>query len=86
MTENPLVLYIVSDSIGETAEQVAKQLLDSLKPEIMSFEDFLYNRKVQLDEIIEEAKEENAIIVFTMVVNGLRAHLEKQQRKWYRSH
>ena len=70
MSEERLIIYIVSDSIGETAEQVAKAGISQF-----DFTDYEIRRyphmteKSQLTEIIDKAKVENALIIFTMVVN-----------------
>ncbi|MCD5414839.1 MAG: kinase/pyrophosphorylase [Clostridiales bacterium] len=72
MNVQGLVIYIVSDSIGETAEQVAKAGLGQF-----DYTDYEMRRyphivdKLQLEEIIDKAKDENALIIFTMVVNEL---------------
>ncbi len=82
MTEKPLVLYIVSDSVGETAEQVAKAVIGQFETRNYELRRFPFTtEKSQLLEILEEAKKEQAIIIFTMVVNGLREFLIEEAEK-----
>ena len=82
MTDKPLVLYIVSDSVGETAEQVAKAVIGQFDTRNYELRRFPFTtEKSQLQEVINEAKSENAIIVFTMVINGLREFLVEEAEK-----
>lgn len=82
MTDKPLVLYIVSDSVGETAEQVAKAVIGQFETRNYELRRFPFTtEKPQLLEILEEAKKEQAIIIFTMVVNGLREFLIEEAEK-----
>ena len=82
MTEKPLVIYIVSDSVGETAEQVARAVIGQFDTRNYEFRRFPFTTdETQLLEVLEEAKKENAIIVFTMVINGLRDFLLEEAKK-----
>ena len=69
-------IYAVSDSIGETAEQVAKAV--SRQFDIVDFEIRIIpyvNDVLVIDRLIEKAKLENALIVFTIIVEELRNYL-----------
>ncbi len=82
MTDKHLVLYIVSDSIGETAESVSKAVIGQFDTRNYELRRFPFTtEKDQVDEILEEAKQENAIIVLTMVVNGLRDYFLQAAEK-----
>jgi len=82
LTEKPLVIYIVSDSVGETAEQVARAVIGQFDTRNYEFRRFPFTTdETQLLEVLEEAKKENAIIVFTMVINGLRDFLLEEAKK-----
>lgn len=68
-----LIIYVISDSVGETAQQVTKAALSQFNMyndcEIRRFpyvadEDFL-------TEVLESGKNENAIIVYTLVSENL---------------
>lgn len=67
------IIYVLSDSIGETGEQVAKAAIsqfNSGKYETRRFP-FITDEE-QIDEIFAEAKNEKCIIVFTMVIDRLK--------------
>lgn len=68
------ILYAISDSIGETAQQVAKAAISQfdIKEETYDIRRFPYvsNKEILL-EILESAKNENAIIVYTLVSENL---------------
>lgn len=68
------ILYAISDSIGETAQQVAKAAISQfdIKEESYDIRRFPYvsNKEILLD-ILESAKNENAIIVYTLVSENL---------------
>ncbi len=69
-------IYAVSDSIGETAEQVAKAV--SKQFDIVDFEIKIIpyiNDNKTIDRVVEKAKSENALIVFTIIVEELRNYL-----------
>ncbi|EOC99886.1 pyruvate, water dikinase regulatory protein [Caldisalinibacter kiritimatiensis] len=76
------IVYILSDSIGETGEQVAKAAIsqfNSGKYEIRRFP--FITEKSQIDEVLEEAKEERCIIVFTIVIDELRQYLQEKAKE-----
>ncbi len=73
------VVYIVSDSIGDTAEFVVKAVASQFnsghvdmrrKPFVESAE--------QIEEVFREARDCNAIIAYTLVVPELRKAMEQQ--------
>lgn len=74
-------IFALSDSIGETSEQVSKAVLKQ-------FDEINYDIKLypyvktteQIDAIIEDAKMENAVIVFTIVIVELRDYLIVKSR------
>lgn len=77
-----IVIYVISDSIGETAEQVSKASISQFNTEDYELRRFPYiNEEQQIFEILEEAKNERAAIVFTMVVPELRKILIDEARK-----
>lgn len=82
MSKANLVIYVISDSIGETAEQVAKAAVSQFKTEDYEIRRFPYiNEKRQILEILEEAKNENAVIAFTIVLSELREFLIEEAVK-----
>lgn len=72
------MIYIVSDSIGETAEYVARATAAQFdKPySIVKFP--FIREKSQLDEIIEEATSHNSIVLYTTVIDEFRETLDSR--------
>lgn len=70
---NNIIVYILSDSIGETGEQVARAAISQFNPIRYDIRRFPYiTEKDQIVEIFEEAKNENSIIIYTMVIMELK--------------
>ncbi|MBF8981988.1 kinase/pyrophosphorylase [Lutibacter sp. B2] len=68
-----LVVYVISDSIGETGEQVIKAAISQFQCEDYEIRRFSYVAdEEQIIEILNEAKNEKSMIVFTMVIPSLR--------------
>ncbi len=76
MDERPKI-YVVSDSIGETAEQVARAAAAQFripKEEIIRIP--YVSDKVAIDKVILEAKNYKSVIIYTIVVAELKEYLE----------
>ena len=78
MSKQKTFIYAVSDCTGKTA----KNLMDSAAGqfpdqdlEIKSFPFIRANNKI--DEIVEKAKSDNAIIAYTFVKKNMREHLNE---------
>ncbi len=73
-----LHIYAVSDSVGETAEKiaVASVLQFSVERNITRFS--RVTKEEQVDRIIEQAKEDDAIIVYTIVKPELCQYLDNK--------
>lgn len=70
-------IYAVSDSVGETAEQIAKAVIKQF--DIPDFEIKIVpyvNDKETIDNLIAKAANENSFILYTLVVEELRTYLE----------
>lgn len=82
MTE-PTNIYVLSDSIGETAELLAKassiQFDQDLIGEIHKYS--FVTEKFQFDEIIEKAASHKSLIVYTLVKSESREYLASQSAK-----
>ncbi|RYL91587.1 kinase/pyrophosphorylase [Sporolactobacillus sp. THM7-4] len=81
MTE-PHLIYIVSDSLGETAEAVvwaAASQFGRLDTEVEQFS-FVRDTK-KIDELIVSAKKNNAFVVFTLVVKELSRYFTVEAHK-----
>ena len=69
-------IYAVSDSIGETAEQVAKAVIRQFDIAEFDIKRVSYvNDKEAIDNLIAKASKENSFIVFTLVVEELRDYI-----------
>lgn len=75
--ENQLtIIYVVSDSLGETAELVAKAAAVQFNSSVGEIKKFPFTvDEEQIKEIIDEATTEKCIIAFTIVDPGLREYL-----------
>lgn len=74
-----LVIYVISDSVGETAQQVTKAAISQFKlNDDYEIRRFPYVIEVDfLKEILESAKEENAIVIYTLVEKELLEFTER---------
>lgn len=82
MDKESLSIYLVSDSIGETAEQVAKAAISQFEFENYEIRRFPFiNEKNQISEMIDEAKQQKSIIIFTMVLQDLKNFLVSEGNK-----
>lgn len=71
--DNSITVYTLSDSIGETGEQVARAAISQFNPEKYDIRRFPYiTEKNQIVEVFQEAENENSIIIYTMVIRELR--------------
>ncbi len=73
------VIYVVSDSLGETAEFVAKAAASQFNAaEKFDIQRVPYVTDKQiLQDVVEEASDNCGIIAYTLVVPGLKEELEK---------
>ena len=66
-------VFVVSDSTGETAEKVARAALSQFSiPDVHLKRFLLVESELKLREIIAEAVEKKALVIFTLVRDGLR--------------
>lgn len=71
--QEPYVIYILSDSVGETAEHLARAIGEQFKPVQYEIRKFPYVDSVEtVDEIIAEASTRNALLIFTTVLEPVR--------------
>lgn len=71
------VIYVISDAIGETAEFVSRAAAAQFNGVRTRIRRVPYVRdEAHLDEIMDEAVAENAILVYTLVLKELRDYLE----------
>jgi regulator of PEP synthase PpsR (kinase-PPPase family) len=73
------LIYVVSDSIGETAELVVRAVASQFDRFLIDVQKYPYiEDKESIDEIIASAIESRAMIVFTLVVPELKAYILEQ--------
>ncbi len=71
--DDTLIVYVLSDSIGETGEQVARAAISQFNPAKYEVRRFPYITDFdQVEEIFSEAKNERSIILYTIVIDSLR--------------
>ncbi|MBS4209081.1 pyruvate, water dikinase regulatory protein [Bacillus sp. FJAT-50079] len=73
------IIYVVSDSVGETAELVTKAAISQFGNSNATIKTYPYvEEEEHMDEIIEMAKDDRAIIVYTLVKPNNRVYLRDQ--------
>jgi hypothetical protein len=81
MAGQALVIFVASDSTGDTGETVVKVAATQFYPRTFDVRrvPFVVEREA-IDHLIKEAQRENAIIVFTIVIPELKEYLLEQAR------
>ncbi|GAB2703252.1 pyruvate, water dikinase regulatory protein [Paenibacillus thermoaerophilus] len=75
----PAVVYVVSDAAGETGELVVRAAAIQFMPDKPEIRRVPFVAEPEdIDRVIESARRENAMIVFTLVIPTLRDHLVRQ--------
>jgi len=76
------VVYIVSDSIGETAEFVVKAVASQYDSGNVEIRRVSYvSRPEKIVEVMEEAELENSMVAYTLVLPELRKTLEEEAER-----
>jgi regulator of PEP synthase PpsR (kinase-PPPase family) len=79
MNQQGQLIYVVSDSIGETAELVVRAVASQFDRFLIDVQKYPYiEDKESIDEIIASAKESKAMIVFTLVIPELKSYILEQ--------
>jgi regulator of PEP synthase PpsR (kinase-PPPase family) len=80
--EKQLLVFVISDSIGETAERVARAAASQFRGQAFDFKRVPYAvSKDSLDEVIAEASSARSLIVHTLVCPELREYLNHLARE-----
>ena len=78
-----IIIYVLSDSIGETGEQVARAAVSQFSPDRYEVRRFPYiTHEDQILEIFEEAQYEKCIIIYTIVIESLKDFVLNMGRKY----
>ncbi|HET7522301.1 MAG TPA: pyruvate, water dikinase regulatory protein [Bacillales bacterium] len=82
MREHSKIVYIVSDSVGETAELVVKAVASQFQDGAIDLRRIPYvEDKGTVEEIVLSAKGDHALIAFTLVIPEVREHLIESAQK-----
>ncbi|MBE3596643.1 MAG: kinase/pyrophosphorylase [Hydrogenibacillus sp.] len=72
-------VYVLSDSLGETAEYVVRAAVSQFDYEAIDIRRIPFVDDVStIDEVLASAKENEALIIYTLVVPELVAHLRRE--------
>jgi regulator of PEP synthase PpsR (kinase-PPPase family) len=79
VAEKPVVIYVISDAVGETADFVSRAAAAQFSGVRTRIRRVSYVQDAAyLDDILEQAAGEGALIVYTIVLSELREYLEKR--------
>jgi hypothetical protein len=70
--QNRYMIYIISDSIGETAEYVARATAAQFDKEYEIIKYPFIREASQIEEIVEDAKHHESIVLYTTVIDEFR--------------
>ncbi|MBB6445995.1 pyruvate, phosphate dikinase/phosphoenolpyruvate synthase regulator [Bacillus benzoevorans] len=78
MDEQVPVIYVVSDSVGETAELVTKAAISQFYGEVVKVKRFPFVEDINnVDEVISLAKHDRGMIVYTLVKPEIREYMKE---------
>ncbi|GAE25954.1 ATP/GTP-binding protein [Halalkalibacter wakoensis JCM 9140] len=75
------VVYVVSDSVGDTAELMVKAVASQFNGGEVEIEHISYvGDKSDLDNVLDSAKESRSIIAYTLVIPDLKQYLDERAK------
>ena len=75
-------IYVVSDSIGETAEVVVKAVLSQFDRELLKLKRFhRVDNEEKISQIVDEAAADNAVIFYTLATPTLKTQMLAEVQK-----
>lgn len=78
------IIYVVSDSVGETAELVTKAAISQFNGKDAEIKRFPYVEDYQhIDEVVSLAKLNHGVIVHTLVKPAMRDYIKKRTNEQY---
>ena len=78
MANGKLVIYVVSDSLGETAEQVVKAAVSQYEELKVEYRRVSYVKtKETVKEVVAAAKENGSMIMYTLVLPEMCAYMKE---------
>ncbi|HZH58129.1 MAG TPA: pyruvate, water dikinase regulatory protein [Metabacillus sp.] len=73
------IIYVVSDSVGETAELLVKAVASQFNREDVEIKHISYVEDIKdINNVITAAKYHNSIIAYTIVIPSLKQYLDEQ--------
>ncbi|WBW50384.1 kinase/pyrophosphorylase [Peptoniphilus equinus] len=76
-----LYVYVISDSIGETGELIAKASVKQFDTDDFEIKRYPYHNSIdQIEPILDEAAKVKSLIVYTNVVEETRAFIEQRAK------
>lgn len=80
MKDNSLIIYVISDSIGETGELIAKASIKQFESENYEIKRFPYHNNIsQIGPVLEEAaRHEKSLIIYTNVEKNTREFIVRR--------
>ncbi|MCI2257256.1 kinase/pyrophosphorylase [Domibacillus sp. PGB-M46] len=73
------IVYLLSGSVGETAEFVVKAVTEQfVGGDLEIRQNFYVDKESDIEEIVTEAKETNSIIAYTLVIDSLKDYFNKR--------
>ncbi|WP_128896040.1 pyruvate, water dikinase regulatory protein [Longirhabdus pacifica] len=81
-TSDSLIVYVISDSAGETGESVVKAAIAQFTCRNFEIQRIPFIKtKDDIDQVMRTIKDTDGMIVFTLVIPSLRDHVLKQSRE-----
>lgn len=81
--DKDITIYVLSDSIGETGEQLARAAVSQFNSEKHEIRRFPYiTDEFQIKEIFDEAVNEKSIIIYTIVIQKLKDFVIDMGKKY----
>lgn len=78
-----LIIYAVSDSIGETAEEVARAAAVQFNSHVKEIKRIPnITDKGMVDELLNKLKGSNVLIVYTIIIPEIKRYLEEKTREY----
>ncbi|WP_163527176.1 pyruvate, water dikinase regulatory protein [Halobacillus ihumii] len=79
--KNKEIVYVVSDSVGETAELMVKAVSSQFKRDVQIHHISYVEDTQDLNNVIAVAKYSHAIIAYTIVIPALKQYLDQRTRE-----
>ncbi|MBD1383499.1 pyruvate, water dikinase regulatory protein [Metabacillus arenae] len=76
------LVYVVSDSVGETADMMVKAVASQFNGKEVNIQHISYVEDVKdIKDVIDMAKNSNSIIAYTIVISHLKQYLDQKSRE-----